>query len=88
MQLAQQVMPHLSDARSSKSPFQLVSVLTLIGKIAASTVAKDKAPGISPWEALGDSIAQLIQECGNLLPLAMEAENVMKGVISTMPIVL
>jgi dynactin 1 len=73
-------MPHISDARSAKSSFQLVTVMSFIRKIAAATVAKDRGLGPSPWDALGDSIAVLIRECGQLLPLAMEAENVVKGV--------
>jgi dynactin 1 len=72
-------MPHLSDVRSSKTPFHLATVLSFVKKIAASTVAKDMKPGISPWEAVGNSIAQLAQECGKLLPLVMEGENVVKG---------
>jgi hypothetical protein len=35
---------------------------------------------VLPWDALGDSIEVLIRECGQLLPLVMEAENVVKGV--------
>ena len=80
MQLAQQVMPHLSDARSAKSSFQLAAVMSFIRKIAAATVGKERGLGSTPWDALGDSIAVLIRECGQLLPLAMEAENVVKGV--------
>jgi hypothetical protein len=72
-------MPYLSDARSSKNPFQLSTLLSLIKKTAASTVAKDKKLGMSPWEALGESIAQLVQEASRLLPLTMEGENVVKG---------
>ena len=80
MQLAQQVIPHLSDARSAKSSFQLAAVMSFIRKIAAATVGKERGHGSTPWDALGDSIAVLIRECGQLLPLAMEAENVVKGV--------
>ncbi len=45
-------MPHLSDARSAKSPFQLNAVLNLVKQIATSTVAKDLKPGVSVWEAV------------------------------------
>lgn len=72
-------MPHLSDARSAKSPFQLTTLLALVKQTAASTVAKDIKPGESAWDAIGASIAQLVQEGGKLLPLAMESENVVKG---------
>ncbi|KAF7346159.1 CAP-Gly domain-containing protein [Mycena sanguinolenta] len=59
---AQQIMPHLSDVRSSKSPFQLTTILGFAKQIAASTVAKDMKPG----------------EGSKLLPQALEAENVIK----------
>ncbi|KAJ7146369.1 dynactin [Mycena epipterygia] len=75
---AQQIMPHLSDVRSSKSPFQLTTILSFVKQIAASTVAKDMKPGVTAWEAIGDSIAQLVQEGSKLLPLTLEAENVIK----------
>ncbi|KAJ7082516.1 dynein associated protein-domain-containing protein [Mycena crocata] len=75
---AQQIMPHLSDVRSSKAPFQLTTILSFVKQIATSTVAKDMKPGVSPWEAIGESIAQLVQEGSKLLPLTLEAENVIK----------
>lgn len=78
-QLAQQIMPHLSDARGAKSPFQLTTVLTFVKQIATSTVAKGLKPGGSAWEAIGDSISHLLEEGGKLLPLTMEPENVLKG---------
>lgn len=76
--LAQQIMPHLSDARGAKSPFQLTTVLTFVKQIATSTVAKGLKPGGSAWEAIGDSISHLLEEGGKLLPLTMEPENVLK----------
>jgi dynactin 1 len=72
-------MPHLSDARSAKSSFQLTTILAYVKQIASSTVAKDIRPGESAWEAIGASISQLIQEGSKLLPSAMEPENVVKG---------
>ncbi|KAJ6604970.1 dynein associated protein-domain-containing protein [Mycena sp. CBHHK59/15] len=75
---AQQIMPHLSDVRSSKTPFQLTTILSFVKQIAASTVAKDIKPGVSAWEAIGESITQLVQEGSKLLPLTLEAENVIK----------
>ncbi|KAF8346896.1 dynactin [Amanita rubescens] len=76
--LAQQIMPHLSDARSAKSPFQLNAVLNLVKQIATSTVAKNLKPGVSVWEAVRGYISQLIAEIAKLLPLVMEPENVLK----------
>ncbi|KAK7063669.1 CAP-Gly domain-containing protein [Favolaschia claudopus] len=75
---AQQIMPHLSEVRSSKAPFQLTTILGFVKQIASSTVAKDIKPGASPWEAIGESITQLVQEGTKLLPLTLEAENVIK----------
>ena len=74
-------MPHLSDARAAKSPFQLTTVLTFVRQLATSTVAKGLKPGGSAWEAIGASISQLLEEGSKLLPLAMEPENVLKGVL-------
>ncbi|KAG6380679.1 dynein associated protein-domain-containing protein [Boletus reticuloceps] len=76
--LAQQVIPHLSDARSAKSSFQLATVLSFAKQTAMSTVAKDLRPGASCWEAVGEAIAQLAGECSKLLPIALEPENVIK----------
>ncbi|KAL4067219.1 dynein associated protein-domain-containing protein [Scleroderma yunnanense] len=76
--LAQQVIPHLSDARSAKSPFQLTSVLSYAKQTAMTTVTKDMRPGTPWWEAVSEAIAALAGECGKLLPLALEPENVWK----------
>ncbi|KAG6865099.1 hypothetical protein C0991_005060 [Blastosporella zonata] len=76
--LAQQVMPHVSDARSAKSSFQLTTLLALVKQTAAATVTKDIKPGESVWDAIGSSIAVVVQEGGKLLPLALETENVLK----------
>jgi dynactin 1 len=72
-------MPHLSDARSAKSSFQLTTVLTFVKQIATSTVAKDLKPGGNAWEAVGTSISQLLEQGSKLLPSAMEPENVLKS---------
>lgn len=79
LQLAQQTMPHISDVRNSKSSFIMTTVLGYVRQIASSTVAKGLKPGASPWEAVGSSISQLIEEGGKLLPSVLEAENVIKG---------
>ena len=78
-QLAQQVIPHLSDARSAKSAFQLATVLSYAKQTAMSTVAKDLRPGASYWDAVGEAIAQLAGECNKILPIALESENVVKS---------
>lgn len=74
-------MPHLSDVRSDKTAFQLATVLAYVKQTAETTVAKNLKPGMSPWEAVGESILQLVQEGSDLLPLALEAENVVKSEI-------
>ncbi|KAG5644147.1 hypothetical protein DXG03_009041 [Asterophora parasitica] len=76
--LAQQIMPHLSDARSAKAPFQLTTILGLVKQIASATVAKDMKPGESVWDAIRVAISLVIHEGGKLLPLALEPENVLK----------
>lgn len=72
-------MPHLVDARGSKTPFQLTTILAFVEQTVIATVAKDFKPGMSPWDAIGESISQLVQDGTKLLPLTMEAENVVKG---------
>jgi dynactin 1 len=71
-------MPHLSDVREEKTPFQLATVLLYVKQTAETTVAKDLKPGMSPWDAVGQSILELVQEGSNLLPLALETESVTK----------
>ncbi|KAF7320182.1 CAP-Gly domain-containing protein [Mycena kentingensis (nom. inval.)] len=75
---AQQIMPHLSDVRANKTPFQLTTILSMAKQNAIATVAKDMKPGSNAWEAIGESVTQLVQEGSKLLPLTMEAENVIK----------
>nr|GAT55786.1 predicted protein [Mycena chlorophos] len=76
---AQQIMPHISDVRANKTPFQLTTILSFAKQNAIATVAKDMKPGNNVWEAIGESVVQLVQEGSKLLPLTMEAENVVKG---------
>ncbi|KAG6879324.1 hypothetical protein C0992_003541 [Termitomyces sp. T32_za158] len=76
--LAQQIMPHLSDARSGKSTFQLTTLIAIVKQTASATVVKDIKLGESVWDAIGASIAAVVQEGSKLLPLALEAENVQK----------
>ncbi|TCD64746.1 hypothetical protein EIP91_003668 [Steccherinum ochraceum] len=85
--LAQQLMPHLSDVRSSKSAFHLAAVLDFVGQTAASTVAKDKENAATSWQAVADFISDVMQEANTLLPSVMEAENVVK-ITGTAPWVL
>ncbi|CAL1693902.1 unnamed protein product [Somion occarium] len=76
--LAQQVMPHLSDVRSSKSAFQLANVLGFVKQIAASTVGRSVKDGAASWEAVMNFFGQIMQEANKLVPLAVEHENVLK----------
>ncbi|KXN84997.1 hypothetical protein AN958_11842 [Leucoagaricus sp. SymC.cos] len=76
--LAQQIMNHTNDARSSKSSFQLTTVLGFVKSTATSTVAKDLKPGESPWDAVGNALTQLVEEGTKLLPLVLENENMIK----------
>ncbi|THU86256.1 dynactin [Dendrothele bispora CBS 962.96] len=76
--LAQQIMPHLSDARALKSEFKLTTILSYAKELASTTVGVNSKPGTQWWEAVGETITQLIQEGGKLLPSTMENENVLK----------
>lgn len=72
-------MPHLGDARAEKTPFHLAAVLSIVKATAESTVAKKMKPGMSPWDAVGEAMLQIVQEGSDLLPLALEAESVTKS---------
>ena len=78
-QLAQQVMPHLSDVRSSKSAFQLATVLGFVNQIADSTVGKGLKEPATSWEAVVNFFGQVMQDANKVVPLALENENVLKS---------
>ncbi|KAJ3570761.1 hypothetical protein NP233_g4188 [Leucocoprinus birnbaumii] len=85
--LAQLIMNHTNDARSSKSSFQLTTVMGFVKNTATSTVAKDLKPTESPWDAVGDAISKLVEEGTKMMPLVLENENVIK-INSTPPWIL
>jgi dynactin 1 len=72
-------MPHISDARSSKAPFQLAKVMSFVQQTAASTVGKGTMNGATSWQAVSDYVASISREIGALVPEAMEQENVAKS---------
>ncbi len=72
-------MPHLSDVRTAKTPFQLNTILGYVKQATTTTVGMDAKIDASFWEPIGASLSQLVQEGAKLLPLMMEAENVTKG---------
>lgn len=72
-------MPHLKDVRSSKTSFQLTTILGVVKACATSTVAKDMKPGSSPWEAVGNAIGHLIEESSKLMQPISDSENVLKS---------
>ncbi|KAJ2917876.1 hypothetical protein MD484_g2604, partial [Candolleomyces efflorescens] len=76
--LAQQVMPHLSDVRAAKSPFQLATILSTVKETAIASVAKDLKPTASVWEAISEHMSQLMEGGNKLLPLILEQDNVQK----------
>lgn len=80
-QLAQLVMPHISDVRAAKSAFQLSTVLSFVKESAGSTVGKGRNDSPS-WESVSDFLGQVIQEAGRIVPLSLEAENTLKSEFS------
>ncbi|KAF8893676.1 dynein associated protein-domain-containing protein [Gymnopilus junonius] len=76
--LAQQIMPHLKDVRSSKSSFQLTTILGVVKQSATATVAPEMKPGASPWDAIGEVVSHLIEESTKLVQPLSEPENVLK----------
>ena len=77
--LAQQIMPHLGDVRSSKSPFRLATVVQYVRETAASTLGADKKLGMSSWEVAAEALTQLNHAASVLLPSAVEPENTLKS---------
>ena len=77
-QLAQLVMPHISDVRAAKSAFQLSNVLAFVTQTAGSTVGKGH-DAASPWDAVGNFLTQIITEVGRIVPMSLEPENTVKS---------
>lgn len=77
--LAQQIMPHLSDVRTSKAPFRLATIVQYVRETAASTLGADKKLGMSSWDVAGEMLAQLSSAAAALLPLTMEPGNIIKS---------
>jgi dynactin 1 len=73
------VIQHVSDARSAKSSFQLRKVLSLAQQTASASVGKGRADSPEPWQAVEEYVDQILHEINAVLPVAMEAENVMKS---------
>lgn len=72
-------MPHLSDVRAAKSPFQLATILSTVKETAIASVAKDLKPTASVWEAISEHVSQLMEGGNKLLPLILEQDNVQKS---------
>ncbi|KIY50506.1 hypothetical protein FISHEDRAFT_64716 [Fistulina hepatica ATCC 64428] len=77
-ELAQKIVPYLSDVRAAKSSFQLTSVLAFVKQIASSTAAKNMKPGVSVWGTINESIANIASECNDVLPDIMEIDSIVK----------
>ena len=76
--LAQRVMPHLSEVRSSKSAFKISAVLDFVKQCAASTVGKNSRDGPGSWDAVGEFFTKVGQEVNTLIQAAAENENLQK----------
>lgn len=76
--LAQRVMPHLGEVRSSKSAFKISAVLDFVKQCAASTVGKNSRDGPGSWDAVGEFFTKVGQEVNTLIQAAAENENVQK----------
>lgn len=81
-QLAQDVIAHVSDARSGKTSFQLRKVMSLAQQVASSSVGKGRSDNPPPWQCVGDYLDQVLKEINAMLPLAIESENIIKSKIS------
>ena len=78
-QLAQTVIPHLNDLRNSKGALRAEKIETMVRESATSSFGKEHSSEAS-WTTAGEVIAQLVQEASAVVPLALEPENMMKGV--------
>lgn len=77
-QLAQSTSGYLTDVRAAKHPFQLAAVLNIVHEIATSTMSRKDVASPS-WSDVSESILQLVQDGSAVLPVALEAESVVKG---------
>ncbi|KZV79203.1 hypothetical protein EXIGLDRAFT_632417 [Exidia glandulosa HHB12029] len=76
IQLAQKVGAHLAELRQSKAPLKLTSIIGFVRELAIAN--SSKLEGSPTWEVLGDTIKQIVQDVGALMPTALESENVIK----------
>ncbi|KAF8526013.1 dynein associated protein-domain-containing protein [Hysterangium stoloniferum] len=77
IQLAQSTSGYLADVRAAKHPFQLGGILNIVREIATATMSRRDA-ALPSWDDVSGSVLQLISDASAVLPLAMEAENVVK----------
>ncbi|KAK1221966.1 hypothetical protein PQX77_015209 [Marasmius sp. AFHP31] len=80
--LAQQTLKHVADARSAKPSFQLTTIVGFTKELASATPGITHKPGALWWEAVSETITQLAQEGGKLLPTILEVENVVKSMLN------
>jgi len=76
--LAQSINGYLADARAAKHPFQLGGVMSIVREIATATMSR-KDTTVPSWDAVSNTILQLIQDISALFPVAMESESVLKS---------
>lgn len=69
---------YLADVRAAKHPFQLGGVMSIVREIAIATMSRKDA-SVPSWDAVSESLLQLIQDISALLPVAMESESVIKS---------
>ena len=77
-QLAQAVGAYLGDVRASKETFSHLRILSLVREVNQST-STVRADGDSVWNGISETLSLLVREIASFVPVAMEAENVIKG---------
>lgn len=87
--LARQIMPHLTEVRSSKTPLQLTTVLSFVKDCAASTIGKSYKDKDGPvaWGSVEEFFTKVGQEVNKLTQSASESENVIKSKYRLSPLV-
>ncbi|KAI5121836.1 hypothetical protein M0805_003270 [Coniferiporia weirii] len=75
--LAQAILPHLGDMRTTKGTLQTKIVVDFVRKSAVATFSKDRKDDAS-WMIVSEAITNLTQEASAVVPLVLEPENILK----------
>jgi dynactin 1 len=72
---------YIGDVRASKEPFSVLQILSFVREVNQSTSTL-RVDGDSVWNSISETLSQLVRETAAFVPLALEAQNVIKGITS------